>query len=47
MKLFGKSIKWWFYSVQGKYFPESDKERWAMHVVKQNIEKVLKAAKEN
>ena len=41
MKIGGKSLKWWFYAARGKYLPESDKERWAMHVVKQDIEKIL------
>ena len=42
MKIAGKSLKWWFYAARGIYLPESDEERWAMHVVKQDIEKILK-----
>ncbi len=42
MKIGGKSLKWWFYAARGIYLPESDEERWAMHVVKQDIEKILK-----
>ena len=43
----GHSLKWWFYAVQGKYFPESEKELWAMHVVKKDIEKILNETDNN
>jgi len=42
MKIYGKSLKYWFYAARGIYLPESDEERKAMHELSQNIGKILK-----